>query len=89
MNKKPYFIRAEWDDEADVWVASSEDVLGLATESATLEGLIEKLKVMIPELLEANGEDVEQETPFVVDNAIKSRHTANAVLKQAGLPKQF
>ncbi len=27
--------------------------------------------------------------PFVVDNKIKSRHTANAVLKQAGLPKAF
>jgi HicA toxin of bacterial toxin-antitoxin, len=26
---------------------------------------------------------------FVVDNSIKSRHTANAVLKQAGLPKGF
>lgn len=26
---------------------------------------------------------------FVVDGAIKSRHTANAVLKQAGLPKAF
>lgn len=26
---------------------------------------------------------------FVVDNSIKSRHTANAVLKQAGLPKRF
>jgi hypothetical protein len=26
---------------------------------------------------------------FVIDNRIKSRHTANAVLKQAGLPKQF
>jgi predicted RNA binding protein YcfA (HicA-like mRNA interferase family) len=26
---------------------------------------------------------------FVVDNSILSRHTANAVLKQAGLPKQF
>lgn len=26
---------------------------------------------------------------FVVDNSIKSRHTANAVLKQAGLPKSF
>jgi hypothetical protein len=26
---------------------------------------------------------------FVVDGAIKSRHTANAVLKQAGLPKVF
>ena len=26
---------------------------------------------------------------FVVDNHIRSRHTANAVLKQAGLPKKF
>jgi hypothetical protein len=29
------------------------------------------------------------ERRFVVDGAIKSRHTANAVLKQAGLPKVF
>ena len=28
-------------------------------------------------------------TRFVVDGAIPSRHTANAVLKQAGLPKAF
>jgi len=27
--------------------------------------------------------------PIVVDNRIKSRHTANGILKQAGLPKQF
>ncbi|MDX2221190.1 MAG: type II toxin-antitoxin system HicA family toxin [Rhodospirillaceae bacterium] len=26
---------------------------------------------------------------FPVDNGMKSRHTANAVLKQAGLPKAF
>lgn len=26
---------------------------------------------------------------FVVDQSIKSRHTANGVLKQAGLPKRF
>jgi hypothetical protein len=26
---------------------------------------------------------------FVVDQQIKSRHTANAVLKQAGIPKRF
>jgi hypothetical protein len=29
------------------------------------------------------------ERRFVVDNSIKSRHTANAVLKQAGLTKAF
>jgi HicA toxin of bacterial toxin-antitoxin, len=27
--------------------------------------------------------------PFTVDNNIKSRHLANAILRQAGLPKQF
>jgi hypothetical protein len=27
--------------------------------------------------------------PFTVDGKIKSRHTANAVLKQAGLEKRF
>jgi hypothetical protein len=26
---------------------------------------------------------------FPVDHTIKSRHTANGILKQAGLPKQF
>lgn len=52
---KPYFIRAEWDDEAAVWVATSDDVPGLATECDTLEALVQKLKIMVPELLEANG----------------------------------
>ena len=55
MRGKPLFIRAEWDDEARVWVATSDDVPGLATEEDTLESLVEKLKGLIPELLEANG----------------------------------
>jgi len=66
MNKKPFFIRAEWDDEAQVWVASSDDVPGLATEEKTLEGLIQKLKIMVPELLEANGQEIECEVPFEI-----------------------
>lgn len=55
MNEKPLFVRTEWDDEAEVWVATSDDVPGLATEADTMEGLISKLKVIIPELLELNG----------------------------------
>jgi len=64
MNTKPLFIRAEWDHEALAWVATSDDVPGLATESDTLENLVHKLKIIIPELLEANGMDLAQETPF-------------------------
>jgi predicted RNase H-like HicB family nuclease len=51
----PYHVTAEWDDEAHVWVASSDDVPGLATGAEALEGLIEKLKIVIPELLVENG----------------------------------
>jgi predicted RNase H-like HicB family nuclease len=51
----PYRVTAEWDDEAQVWVASSDDVPGLATGAETLEALIEKLKIVIPELLIENG----------------------------------
>jgi predicted RNase H-like HicB family nuclease len=47
-------VRAFWDEEAQVWVATSEDVPGLVTEADTMERLVEKLKVLIPELLEAN-----------------------------------
>ena len=61
---KPYFIRAEWDDEAEVWVATSDDVPGLATEADTQEQLIAKLKILIPELLVANGIDTGADVTF-------------------------
>jgi len=64
MTIKPFFVRAEWDEEASVWVATSDDVPGLVTEEATMEGLIQKLKIIVPELLEANGFKVAGEVPF-------------------------
>jgi hypothetical protein len=48
-------VRAEWDDEAKVWVASSSDIDGLATEAATLEELRVKVLAMVEELAELNG----------------------------------
>lgn len=54
MSRK-YEIHATWDDEAGVWVAVSDDVPGLATEAETVEALMEKLRVMVPELLLLNG----------------------------------
>ncbi len=52
---KVYNIQAFWDTEAEVWVATSDEVSGLATEADTLENLNEKLRAMIPELLILNG----------------------------------
>ncbi|MBW4419675.1 MAG: DUF1902 domain-containing protein [Myxacorys californica WJT36-NPBG1] len=47
-------VKAFWDSEVKVWVATSEDVPGLATEAPTIEALTEKLRVIIPELILLN-----------------------------------
>lgn len=52
---KEYLIRAYWDTEAAVYVATSDDVPGLATEAPDDKTLHAKLKVMIPEMLVENG----------------------------------
>ena len=48
-------VEAEWDAEANVWFATSDDVPGLAAEADTIDALRSKLEIMIPELLSANG----------------------------------
>ncbi len=59
MSKSPshtlILVRAEWDDDAKVWVATSADIAGLATEAATLEELRDKVLAMVGELAELNG----------------------------------
>ncbi len=47
-------VNFTWDEEALVWIATSEDVPGLVLESGSFDALIEKVKVAIPELLELN-----------------------------------
>ena len=54
MEPKVLHVQADWDSEAEVWVATSDEVPGLATEAETIETLTEKLRTLIPELLEAN-----------------------------------
>jgi predicted RNase H-like HicB family nuclease len=54
MEQTTYQIDAFWDAEAAVWVATSEDVPGLATEADTIEALSQKLRQIIPDLLLLN-----------------------------------
>lgn len=48
-------VRADWDDEANVWVATSDDVEGLSIEADTVEALEPKVLAAIQDLLELNG----------------------------------
>lgn len=57
-------VRAIWDAEAGVWVATSDDVPGLVTEADTVEQLGEKLPGMIADLLADGGIDGWPEIPL-------------------------
>lgn len=52
---RPIVIHADWDPDAGVWVATTQDVKGLVTEAETMEALRAKLPGMILDLLEENG----------------------------------
>ncbi len=54
MEQLTYQVDAFWDEDAAVWVATSDNVPGLATEAETIEALSQKLRAMIPDLLFAN-----------------------------------
>lgn len=55
MTQITFKVQAFWDKDAEVWVATSSDVPGLATEASSIEILTQKLRVMIPELVVLNG----------------------------------
>jgi len=48
-----YIILLTWDDEAFVWVAENDDI-PIALESDSLDKLIERVRLAVPELLELN-----------------------------------
>ena len=50
-----YNIKFQWDADAAVWIATSEGVPGLVLESGSLDALMERVKLTVPELLELNG----------------------------------
>ena len=81
---KSIVVRATWDEEARVWVATNytKDVRALISAAGCIF------------VRQGRGDHEIWESPitgkrFPVDSAIKSRHTANEVLKQAGLDKAF
>ena len=51
-------IHAQWDDEAKVWYATSDDVPGLCVEASTFDELVNVATELTPELLELNHVEI-------------------------------
>jgi len=59
-------IQAFWDENAKLWIITSDDILGLAIEALTPSELSEKLKFIVPELLYANHLVTQKSSPEVL-----------------------
>jgi len=59
--KQIFLVYAEWDYEEKVWIASSNDILGLIAEAESIETLSTKLQSMAPELLLLNERNTDEE----------------------------
>ena len=70
-------IRADYDEEAHVWVAQSDEI-PLVTEAATFEILCQRLPSLIQDVLGENGEArVGQDVPFELITQSHSLPRAN------------
>ena len=54
-----YTVNLLWDSKASVWIATSEDIKGLALESGSLDVLIERVRMAAPDLLKLNNQPLE------------------------------
>jgi len=51
-----YRIDLTWDNEASVWIAVNDDI-PVALEADSLDRLIERVRLAVPELLELNNKN--------------------------------
>lgn len=79
MSRAAITVRAEWDDEASVWFATSDDIDGLALEAATMEELTQKVPGALRDLVELNGVEFDRSLSDIPYRIIASHsgHIAN------------
>ena len=45
-----YIINLTWDNDENVWIATSDDIPGLVLESGSFDALLERVRFAAPEL---------------------------------------
>lgn len=49
-----YTVNFIWDSDANVWIATSDDIPGLVLESGSFDVLLKHTRIAVPELPELN-----------------------------------
>lgn len=68
-----YEVLVQWDSQGGAWVAESDHVTGLVTEADSPHVPAQKLRTLIPELLELNGVPSDRTARFHVRHELEDR----------------
>lgn len=53
--QREYQVRVDYDNEAGVWIATSDDIVGLVLEDESPEYLMKRVAEAAPELIKLNN----------------------------------
>lgn len=56
-HKREYVVDIRRADDVDVWIGTSEEIPGLVLEAETIDQLIKRTELAVPELLDINEMD--------------------------------
>lgn len=62
-----YNIQLVWDNEAEVWIATSNEIPGLILEDESADRLIQRVILAAPELIELNSIETRLDIYFHCD----------------------
>ena len=93
-------IKLLWDNESNSWYTETNDIPGMVLDSNSFDALLEKVRLIAPDMLELNCNYVGPITfTFITEHtetirdtmSVQStnRNTANGTLKQAGINHRF
>ncbi len=62
---REYVVKLDWDSEAEVWIATSDEIQGLILEAESVDKIIQKTVKAVPELIQLNGLKKKDDVCFV------------------------
>jgi hypothetical protein len=77
-----YTIEVVWDEEGRAWCADNFEI-PISTWAATLDKLVERVRVAVPDVLEANGKSADVRLRFVIEPVTAVRLEADLAVKTA------
>lgn len=71
-------VKLVWSEEEKFWYSKSMDEkFGLTLESGSLDALIERVKIAVPEMLELSGYKGDINIVFEIDRVVKIKAVAS------------